>query len=142
MYTIKELSLMSGLTDRTLRNYLKLGFLKGEKKEGVWYFSVDQIESFFTQDVVVAAMESNRKALVFDFLANDKKDKNAACIILDLPEDDSGRVSSFFCDAVSKRNGLTMTFTKKKHRNRVILVGDEDTVYAVISEYHATKQTP
>ena len=142
MYTIKELSLMSGLTDRTLRNYLKLGFLKGEKKEGVWYFSVDQIEAFFTQDVVVAAMESNRKALVFDFLANDKKDKNAACIILDLPEDDSGRVSSFFCDAVSKRNGLTMTFTKKKHRNRVILVGDEDTVYDVISEYHATKQTP
>ena len=142
MYTIKELSLMSGLTDRTLRNYLKLGFLKGEKKEGVWYFSVDQIEAFFTQDVVVAAMESNRKALVFDFLANDKKNKNAACIILDLPEDDSGRVSSFFCDAVSKRNGLTMTFTKKKHRNRVILVGDENTVYDVISEYHATKQTP
>ena len=142
MYTIKELSLMSGLTDRTLRNYLKLGFLKGEKKEGVWYFSVDQVDAFFTQDVVVAAMESNRKALVFDFLANDKKDKNAACIILDLPEDDSGRVSSFFCDAVSKRNSLTMTFTKKKHRTRVILVGNEDTVYDVISEYHATKQTP
>lgn len=39
MYTIKDLSMISGLTDRTLRTYLKMGVLVGEKADGSWRFS-------------------------------------------------------------------------------------------------------
>lgn len=34
MYNIKDLSMISGMTDRTLITYLKMGVLAGEKREG------------------------------------------------------------------------------------------------------------
>ena len=140
MYTIKELSLMSGLTDRTLRNYLKLGILQGEKQDGAWLFSVEQIEAFFQNPAAAAAMESNRKAVVFDFLAMPIRKENAACIVLDLPTEEPAWVAKFFCEAVNRRQGLTMTFSKERHRNRVILAGSEETVLDVLCEYNKAKQ--
>ena len=47
MYSIKDLTKISGFTDRTLRNYLKLGVLIGEKKDGQWYFNEEQIARSF-----------------------------------------------------------------------------------------------
>lgn len=39
MYTLKQLALITGLTERTLRNYLRSELLTGEKRDGKWYFS-------------------------------------------------------------------------------------------------------
>ena len=37
-YTLNDLALMTGLTTRTLRNYLVQGFLHGEKRDRLLYF--------------------------------------------------------------------------------------------------------
>ena len=47
-YLINQLSLITGLTDRTLRNYISAGILEGEKVNGTWHFTIEQIEAFIT----------------------------------------------------------------------------------------------
>lgn len=137
MYSIKDLSLICGLTERSLRNYLKLGVLQGNKDNGVWKFSVEQIDAFLNNDYVKPAIQANRKAIVYDFLNSTQKEQNTACIILDLPKENSMKLSLFFCDAVNKRTGLNMTFDIRKGSNRVILVGNEKTVFELLQEYHS-----
>lgn len=47
-YTLNDLALMTGLTTRTLRNYLVQGFLRGEKTNGVWQFADADLDRFFS----------------------------------------------------------------------------------------------
>ena len=135
MYTLKELAIMSGLTERTLRSYLKMGILGGKKEDGIWRFDEADIEAFFENGFVKEAMRSNRKSTVFDCLKSGSRDKNTACVILDLPLDNPIKIAAFFCDAVNRRTGLTMTFDRVDGTNRVILSGDADTVCEILSEY-------
>ncbi len=37
-YTINHIALMTNLTSRTIRNYMKSGLLEGELMNGVWHF--------------------------------------------------------------------------------------------------------
>lgn len=41
-YSIEEVSMMSGLTTRTIRNYLKEGLVQAAKEDGKWVFTVDE----------------------------------------------------------------------------------------------------
>lgn len=47
LYTVEDVANRTGLTDRTIRNYLKDGKLKGKKIGGQWRFTVDDIEALF-----------------------------------------------------------------------------------------------
>ncbi len=38
-YLISHLVLSTGLTDRTIRNYIASGILQGEKINGLWHFT-------------------------------------------------------------------------------------------------------
>ena len=42
-YTIEDMAVFTGLTDRTLRNYLNEGRLTGEKVDGAWRFSPEDL---------------------------------------------------------------------------------------------------
>ena len=139
MYSLKDLSMISGLTDRTLRNYLKTGVLTGEKRNGIWYFTEEQLQSFFDHEYVKPAIQAKQNAILFDYLKCDAEKKNTACIVLRLREDHSREVADFFCNAVNRRTGLTMKFDKSKGDNKVILSGTEETIYEILTEYHAMK---
>ena len=84
MYTLNELATMTGLTTRTLRTYLKTGLLSGEKTDGVWHFSEEDCEAFFSHPSVKPALQAKRSALVYDFLGNRFKRENELCVVLDL----------------------------------------------------------
>jgi hypothetical protein len=135
MYTIKDLAMMSGLSDRTLRNYLNTGILKGEKIDGAWCFSEADIDNFFSSATAQTAMRSRKNADVYDFAVNSRKKDDAACIMLDLPTKNSMKVAKFFCEAVNKRQGLKMTFDSNKGINRVILIGSPETLSEIMAEY-------
>ncbi len=47
LYTVEDVANRTGLTDRTIRNYLRDGKLKGKKIGGQWRFTVDDIEALF-----------------------------------------------------------------------------------------------
>ena len=140
MYTLNELATMTGLTTRTLRTYLKTGLLSGEKTDGVWHFSEEDCEAFFSHPSVKPALQAKRSALVYDFLGNRFKWENELCVVLDLlPQaGEAEEVSAFFCMAVSAREGgnLCFTFEQTDGRVRVILTGQEDAVSDILRAYY------
>lgn len=42
-YTIADIAEMTGLSTRTIRNYIKSGLLSGSKKDRTWIFSENSI---------------------------------------------------------------------------------------------------
>ena len=51
-YTLNDLATMTGFSTRTLRNYVNLGLLKGEKIDGAWRFGADDLDAFFREPFV------------------------------------------------------------------------------------------
>jgi len=142
MYTINDLALMTGLTTRTLRNYLKLGVLNGEKLDGSWRFTDEEIDAFFADTGVKQSMRATRHAVIYDFLADTSKKTNRACVILDFAvTDEEGReISAFFCEKIN-RDGADITFNYGRDRglSRVILSGGEDSVADVLRVYYGER---
>lgn len=139
-YTINEVAMMTSLTTRTLRNYIKTGLLDGEKIDGVWKFTEEDLSKFISNPTVKPSIQAKHKALVFDFLADDFKKENNICTILDLyvSEEESKDASDFFC---SKINGadcqnLKFSFDRSGKHSRIILSGPEDAVMKILEAYY------
>lgn len=84
-YTIPDIAQMTGLNERTIRNYLADGQLRGEKMDGAWRFTAEQFGDFLAQDMVRASVQSKANAIVYDFLIAGRRKEDAACLILDQP---------------------------------------------------------
>ena len=50
LYTLRQLSQMLKVTERTMYNYIKDGRLKGQKIGGVWQISQTNLEKFLNGD--------------------------------------------------------------------------------------------
>ena len=72
-YLISHLVLLTGLTDRTIRNHITSGVLKGEKINGIWHFSPDPVERFLRHPFVRQSLAARRQAVVSDYLMDDRK---------------------------------------------------------------------
>ena len=62
MDTIENLAAFTGLTDRTLRSYLKDGRLSGAKEEGAWRFSSEDLGRLLQDGAARRAVGANRNA--------------------------------------------------------------------------------
>lgn len=139
MYNLNDLAMMTGLTTRTLRNYIKLGTLSGEKIDGSWRFTDEAVDAFFADGGVKQSLRAHRHAAVYDFLADTSKKTNRACVILDfaVPDEEGEEISAFFCDKVN-RDGADITFSYSRDRglSRVILSGGEEQVADIVKAYY------
>lgn len=68
LYTVEDIANMTGLTTRTIRNYLKDGSLEGRKIGGQWRFTMKDIEKFFNKGSVAKDMIEHGKEQVIDFI--------------------------------------------------------------------------
>lgn len=140
-YTINHVALMTGLTTRTIRNYMKQGMLEGEMINGMWHFTADQFAAFIAQPPVAAAVRTRRNALVYDFLADDYKRDSEMCTILDLPAepDQANAVSEFFCHTINTEqiNNIRFAFSYSGVHVRVILKGSTESVIQLLNRYYA-----
>lgn len=137
MCNINELALMTGLTTRTLRNYMKQGYLQGEKPEGVWQFSEEAIKAFLRAPAVRAALQAKRNGVVYDFLSDRRKGRSAMCVVLDLevPAEGQRTLSEFFCEAVNRGQEVQMSFSQQGDSVRVILSGAAQSVRQILRDY-------
>lgn len=139
-YTINEVAMMTGLTTRTLRNYIKMNVLKGEKIDGAWRFTVEDISDFISNPCVKPSIQTKNKAVVLDFLAVDNKRENEMCTVLDLyiEEEESQEVSAFFCDMINNCKGGKIRFNYERNGKnaRIILSGCEDVVMEMLNAYY------
>lgn len=139
-YTLNEVAMMTGLSTRTLRNYLMMNVLSGEKSDGIWKFTKEELEDFFQNPYVKPSLQVKKKAVVFDFLAQNEKRTNEICTILDLCIDshEAKEVSEFFCNEINKRNSGNIEFSFEKNGSyvRVIFKGYEDVVMEILNAYY------
>ena len=137
-YNLNDLAMMTGFTTRTLRNYMNQGLLSGEKSNGVWQFSAEDVEKFFSEPFVKEGIRIKRSSVVFDFLADRKKTAGRTCVILDIPASikRANEISAFFCDQMNEAEDTVFTFDRDKGTCRVILSGAEDQVARIMKAYY------
>ena len=140
-YNLNDVALMTGFTTRTLRNYLLGGILKGEKIDGVWRFSEEDLDAFFKEPYVKEGVRIKRSGVVFDFLAGKGAKTARTCAILDVPAKlKEGRaISTFFCDKMNDASDVVFTFDWDKGVCRVILAGDAEQVAGLVRAFNERK---
>ena len=138
-YVINHLVMFTGLTDRTIRNYIASGILQGEKINGLWHFTPEQVDDFVRHPAVRPSILAKNNSLVYDFLLENKKKKQEICLILDTLNVDKESVAEFFCYRIS--NGgyqdIQFSFDGVTEMTRVILKGDAAEVLCLVNEYHS-----
>ena len=137
-YNLNDLAMMTGFTTRTLRNYMNQGLLKGEKTDGVWRFSAEDVDRFFAEPFVKEGLRIKRNGVVFDFLADRKKKAARTCAVLAIPaaRAEGMRISAFFCDLMNDASDTQFTFDWDCGMCRVILSGAEDQVARMLKAYY------
>lgn len=140
--TLKELEMITGLTTRTLRNYIKTHVLQGEKHDGVWKFTLEEVAAFISDPSVKPSIRAKRNAVVFDYLLDDQKPRNEICSILDFCVDDleAKRISDYFCNAVNQINDdqkFEFKYEKSGRYVRVILRGSAEWVMNILNDYYS-----
>ena len=137
LYLINHLTLFTGLTDRTIRNHIASGFLHGEKINGLWHFTPEQVDQFLRHPAVRPGILAKNNALVYDFLADGKKQSPTGCFILDLPGEDTKKCTEFFCYEIVNGDfhDLRFTYDAVGDTPRVILRGPVEQILPLTSRY-------
>ena len=137
-YTIGHLVQFTGLTDRTIRNYISSGILVGEKINGLWHFTPEQVETFMHHPSVRSSIIAKKNALIYDFLLDTHKTKEEICIILDLPDKNEKEVAEYFCYTISNGNyhDIHFSFDSLNKMPRVIIKGANKEVLKLVSQYN------
>ena len=137
-YTLNEIAMMTGLTTRTLRNYIKMNVLKGEKLDGVWTFTVEEFAEFIENSYVKPSLQAKNKAIIFDFLAQNEKRTNEICTVIDVCVDshEADEISSFFCEEMNKRKESNIRFSFEKNaQNKLKIIVGQDRLYDTLIPY-------
>ena len=137
MYLLNDLTMISGFSTRTLRNYIKAGALQGEKLNGIWQFTEEACERFLQNPLVKDGIRQKRQAEVFDFLRDRFNRENRRCVMLNLVQDEDGakKVSDFFCKQMQERKDVHFGFVHEAGHTRVTLTGRESEVARLLYAY-------
>ena len=109
-YLINHLVLITGLTDRTIRNYISNGILHGEKINGLWHFTPEEVESFIAHPAVRPSILAKHHSAVYDFLLENKKEHCETCMIVDIPGRGKEEIAEYFCYRISNEGFLKIQF--------------------------------
>ena len=142
LYLISHLTLITGLSDRTIRNYIASGILKGEKINGIWHFTPEEVDAFIKNPAVRPSIVAKNNSVVYDFMLNDSKKEEEACVILDLPKCDIKETAEFFCYGISNGDykDINFSFDGNYKTPRIILRGKPSDVFGLIGDYYKSSR--
>lgn len=137
-YLISHLVLITGLSDRTIRNYISKGLLRGELINGMWHFTPEQVGEFIRHPAVKPSILAKKNAMVYDFLLQNRKASPKSCIIMDMPGADERGTAEFFCSRINEGGykNIMFSFDSVDKNPRVILSGDSAEVLRLVNEYN------
>lgn len=98
LYSISDIAKLTKLTDRTIRNYLANGTLKGRKVGGQWRFTKDDIRCLFSQNEFADDMLAKSEKNISKYVKSDFtfKSVNNGCFIINfVVEDKDKRINLF-----------------------------------------------
>ncbi|MFC3906484.1 MerR family transcriptional regulator [Clostridium disporicum] len=137
IYSIDDISKMTMLSTRTIRNYIKLGLLNGSKTNGYWQFTSDDISKFMNNDYVTQSLNTKRNSLIYDYILNDCKSINSVCSIYDYPVENNVEAKSLYNKILKKinsneYNNLKFSYNYSNNMVRIILIGDPNEINELI----------
>lgn len=139
-YNINKLAMITGYTTRSLRSFIKDGSLNGEKIDGVWTFTEEEISEFLNNPAIRMGISSKQQSLVYDFLADMDKKVNRICVVLDFPvsDEEAREVMEFFSQEINNHcHDCEFKYLKEGKISRFVLSGVEDEVSALMSAYYS-----
>lgn len=138
---LKSLAQMTGLTTRTLRNYMKRGLLDGNLRNGKYFFTEAELERFLQQDFVKQGMEIRRNSIIHYYIQMSDKKTLSGCLIVDVPGKTAGELTRLQQKMVEKINregyaGLQFSYhyDEKKKAARFIITGRLEDVRSVTED--------
>lgn len=136
---IHALALMTGLTERTIRTHLAAGLLVGEKTEGQWRFSDEQVYAYLQHPAVRPSILAKNHAIVYDFLADSRKQERMLCTVYDIPSGLEREIAQFFCSRISRGTyqDIRFTFDGFGAVSRIILSGRPKDVLQLLADWEA-----
>ena len=141
-YTISDIVAITGLSDRTIRNYISQKVLEGEKIEGAWRFTPEQLSTFMNDRNVLPGIRAKKNAIIYDFLSDSHRREQELCLMVDLPGADSQAVSSFFCNVINDGGYESIRFSFDSlggQTPRVILKGKPDQVLGLMQRFYEAR---
>lgn len=136
-YVIGHVTQFTGLTDRTIRNYISMGLLQGEKINGLWHFTEEQVDAFMRHPGVRPSILAKRNAVIYDFLLDEKKKEPQSCMVLDYPCGEEKKLMEYFCRTITEGEFHDFRFTLDRVGDvaRVILRGRTEELLALVNGY-------
>ncbi len=120
-YTLADVSQMTRITERTLRKYVASGALAGEKTDGKWRFTQEEVGRFLNRREIRKLAAQHRRALADDFLNSPVKSAPGMLCVLDMP----GAPETFLEKLLAACGDVEMTYSwdAGTDMTRVTLVG-------------------
>ena len=133
-YSINELSTISGFTTRSLRNFIQMEFLKGDKFNGEWRFSLEQIEDFFSNPNIKEGIKSKNNSVVYNYLLNKpENDKICSIVDLNLTPNETKTLSEKICQMINDSNAnVEFKFSAHNGNVRIIIAGEKNFVKQIL----------
>ena len=115
LFTVEDIANMTSTSDRTIRNYLRNGLLKGRKIGGQWRFTMQDIKTFLDGGEAMKEMKKKQKQEILDFIdgVNSKlTGERQTCVIVDLyiSQKDAIGLNEKICDFIAENMFSNMRF--------------------------------
>lgn len=140
-YTITDIAIMTRLSTRTIRTYIKNGFINGLKKDGAWIFSKEEVTKLLTDPFVSQSIQIKNDSIVRDFINNKQKNTSKVCSIYDFVIK-SVEEAELLCDKLleqinSKQYGefsFSFNYDDKINIVRVIISGETVLIHKMMQK--------
>lgn len=142
LYSVNDIAVMSGLSTRTIRNYIQSGLLEGDKVKGCWKFTAEQINTFFEHPKVFPSILAKHNGVIFDFIADRKVKQNQICTVLDLPEENEEKISAFFCNQYNTgdfKSKIEFYYENIAGCPRIIIKGEVRSVMQILNLFYQSR---
>lgn len=95
LYTVADVAEVTGLTSRTIRNYLKDGTLHGKKIGVQWRFTEEDINRLFFEVDTGGHKSVHPAEVISDFLKETEKERRESCFVWDIPFQEEADINRY-----------------------------------------------
>ncbi|WP_199880570.1 helix-turn-helix domain-containing protein [Bacillus massiliglaciei] len=142
LYTVEEVAKMTGLTSRTIHNYIRDGKIKGKKIGVQWRFTEENIEALFSDADAKKDVTDAQNQAVLEFLEQTgSPTETEMCTVMDVSASDQTAIEPLAQDMLAFVNAHQETgvrnfsyqYIEKRQTARFIVIGEIEKVQTLIS---------
>lgn len=125
LYTVADVAELTGLTSRTIRNYLKDGTLRGRKIGVQWRFTEEDINRLFSEVDGEGQKVIQIEDVISAFLKDTQKQQTEGCLLLDIPlleREGRGHGKQQFMELAEQAGGELIAVCEEMEEGRILRI--------------------